>query len=53
VYVDDILLMRDKMEDINHVKNSLHEAFKIKDLGQAKFFLALDIARTKGGIHIC
>jgi len=53
VYVNDILITRNNINDINEVKSSLNSIFKIKDLGQLKFFLGLEIARTKSGIHIC
>ena len=53
IYVDDILIARNNMNEINKVKSSLNAAFEIKDLGNLKFFLGLEIARTKKGIHIC
>jgi len=39
------------MKEIQTVKSSLNIAFAIKDLGQLKFILGLEIARTKKGIH--
>ena len=53
VYVDDIILAGNSINEINNIKNSLHSSFIIKDLGQLKYFLGLEIARTKKGIHIC
>jgi len=53
IYVDDILVAGNNMKDIEDVKNSLNIAFKIKDIGHSKFFLGLEIARIKNGIHIC
>ena len=47
-YVDDIILAGNSMDEINSIKNSLHFSFRIKDLGQLKYFLGL-----KKGIHIC
>jgi len=52
-YVDDILLIGNDLNDINSVKESLDKTFKIKALGQAKFFLGLEIARSQKGIHVC
>jgi len=52
IYVDDILNAGNDIKDIDIVKNSLNFVFKIKDLG-IKFFLGLEIARTRKGIHIC
>jgi len=53
VYVDDIILISDDMHEINTVKNLLNATFKIKDLGKLKYFLGLEIARTREGIHLC
>jgi len=53
IYVNDILIARNDIEDIDIVKNSLNSAFKIKDLGHLNFFLGLEIARTHKGKHIC
>jgi len=53
VYVDDILIAGNDINDINKVKSSLNFVFKIKDLSQLKFFSNLEIARTKNDIHIC
>lgn len=41
------------MYDINTLKSDLNNAFKIKDLDNLKYFLGLEIARSKKGIHIC
>jgi len=49
VYVDDFILAGNSMDEINNIKNSLHSSFKIKDLGQLKYFLGLEIARTRKG----
>lgn len=49
LYVDDVLLTGNDMSEINHVKESLHAQFRIKDMGEAKFFLGLEIARSKEG----
>lgn len=50
LYVDDVLLTGNDMSEINSVKQSLHAQFKIKDIGEAKFFLGLEIARSAAGI---
>ncbi|KAK6163149.1 hypothetical protein DH2020_002990 [Rehmannia glutinosa] len=52
VYVDDVLITGSHDEDIAVVKAYLHKAFTIKDMGSAKYFLGLEIARTASGTYI-
>ncbi|CAN0842427.1 Retrovirus-related Pol polyprotein from transposon TNT 1-94, partial [Linum grandiflorum] len=52
VYVDDIILAGDNMNDIEVVKEYLKSVFKIKDLGPLKYFLGLEVARSKQGIAV-
>lgn len=52
VYVDDILLVSPSLAAIQHAKAFLDKAFTIKDLGEAKFFLGLEIARSSQVIYI-
>ncbi|XP_057958653.1 uncharacterized mitochondrial protein AtMg00810-like [Malania oleifera] len=53
VYVDDVLLASDSLLEIDLLKNFLHDKFTIKDLGEPKYFLGLEVARSKKGISIC
>ncbi|XP_014503083.1 uncharacterized protein LOC106763399 [Vigna radiata var. radiata] len=53
VYVDDIVLAGNSMDEINSIKDLLHKRFRIKDLGELKYFLGLKVARSKKGIHLC
>ncbi|XP_020552886.1 uncharacterized protein LOC110012693 [Sesamum indicum] len=39
-------------ETINVIKNHLHNLFTIKDIGEARFFLGLEICRSKEGILV-
>lgn len=50
VYVDDIVLSGDDLEEIQAVKQLLYHKFRIKDRGSLKKFLGLEVARSKGGI---
>ncbi|GAU32977.1 hypothetical protein TSUD_358440 [Trifolium subterraneum] len=52
VYVDDIVLAGNSTQEIHSVKKFLDEQFKIKDLGQLRFFLGLEIARSDSGIFL-
>ncbi|KAL0386347.1 UNVERIFIED_CONTAM: Retrovirus-related Pol polyprotein from transposon RE1 [Sesamum latifolium] len=52
VYVDDVLITCVSKSKITEVKEFLHSAFTIKDLGNAKYFLGLEIARSSSGTSI-
>lgn len=52
VYVDDVLIASDNSVLISQVKEFLDAEFTIKDLGVAKYFLGLEIARSSRGIYI-
>ncbi|WJX20513.1 hypothetical protein P8452_10060 [Trifolium repens] len=53
LYVDDIVLTGSDLHLMNLVKDLLHKHFKIKDLGRLKYFLGIEVARSKKGIFLC
>ncbi|PNX92373.1 retrovirus-related Pol polyprotein from transposon TNT 1-94, partial [Trifolium pratense] len=53
VYVDDVILAGNYMAEFTYIKDILHTAFKIKDLGQLKYFLGLEVAHSSKGISLC
>ncbi|XP_019438967.1 PREDICTED: uncharacterized protein LOC109344667 [Lupinus angustifolius] len=53
IYVDDLVLSGNDIHDIMMVKKHLDKLFKIKDLGNLKYFLGLEVARSKSGIILC
>ncbi|XP_019435862.1 PREDICTED: uncharacterized protein LOC109342306 [Lupinus angustifolius] len=53
IYVDDLILAGNDPKEITTVKNYLHRTFKIKDLGDLRYFLGLEVARSKHGITLC
>ncbi|CAN1266026.1 Retrovirus-related Pol polyprotein from transposon TNT 1-94 [Linum perenne] len=53
VYVDDIIMTGNDDQGIQNLKTQLHEKFTIKDIGELKFFLGLEIARSSRGISLC
>jgi len=50
VYVDDVVLTGNSLVEINAVKQQLHDQLHIKDLGNLKFFLGFEVARSKTGL---
>ncbi|XP_060170856.1 uncharacterized mitochondrial protein AtMg00810-like [Lycium barbarum] len=52
MYVDDLLITGSSSELINKTKNDLKLKFKMKDLGDLKFFLGIEFARSSDGIVI-
>ena len=53
VYVDDVPLASDSILEIERLKTFLDAKFTIKDLGPLKYFLGLEVARSKTGISLC
>ena len=53
VYVDDIILAGTSLLEFQHIKSILDTSFKIKDLGQLKCFLGIEVAHSKLGISLC
>ena len=47
VYVDDILISAPTVEAIERVKARLTEAFKARDLGEANYYLGINITRDR------
>jgi hypothetical protein len=52
VYVDDIILTGDNTVEIERLKGGLAAEFEVKDLGQIRYFLGMEVARSKKGISV-
>ncbi|RVW18846.1 Retrovirus-related Pol polyprotein from transposon RE1 [Vitis vinifera] len=52
VYVDDIILIGDHVTEMDRLKKSLALEFEIKDLGSLRYFLGMEVARSKRGIVV-
>ena len=50
VYVDDIIITGDDEAEIECLKKNLSKQFEVKDLGQLRYFLGIEIARSPKGI---
>ncbi|XP_042423573.1 uncharacterized mitochondrial protein AtMg00810-like [Zingiber officinale] len=53
VYVDDLVITGDDGSEILQTKENLSVQFQMKELGQLKHFLGLEIDRTQKGIFLC
>ena len=52
VYVNDIIITGDDMAGISSLKSILHGQFHTKDLGMLKYFLDVEVMRSKHGIFL-
>ncbi|KAK2973562.1 hypothetical protein RJ640_003132 [Escallonia rubra] len=52
IYVDDILLTGNDLQEIERLKKFLLKRFRIKDLGDLKYFLGIEFSRSKKGIFM-
>ncbi|MFS7948515.1 putative RNA-directed DNA polymerase [Helianthus anomalus] len=50
IYVDDVVIVGNSPSFIKRTKQELHDKFTIKDLGSLKYFLGIEVARTKEGL---
>jgi len=50
VYVDDIIITSDDEREIIRLKENLSKEFEVKDLGQLRYFLGIEIARNPKGL---
>ena len=52
VYVDDIIITGDDVEEIFRLQEQLSTEFEMKNLGRLKYFLWIEIARLKQCIFL-
>lgn len=52
VYVDDIILTGDDMVEMDRLKRNLSSEFEIKDLGSLRYFLGMEVARSRKEIVV-
>ena len=50
--VDDIILTRDDVREVNRSKTSISSTFEIDDLGPLRYFLGMEVAKPKKGIVV-
>ena len=52
VYVDDLIITGDNMDEITKLKHSLQQRFAIKDLGILRYFLGIEMATSPKGFFL-
>jgi hypothetical protein len=52
VYVDDMIVTGDDAEEISRLQEQLSTEFEMKDLGGLKYFLGIEVARSRQGIFL-
>lgn len=52
MYMDDLLVTRNNARLLNTTKIDHKRQFKMKDLGELKFFLGIECARSSKRIHM-
>ena len=50
IYVDDLIIVGDS--ETHHVKGLLKQEFEMKDLGELRYFLGIEVIRTAAGIWL-
>ncbi|KAL6347204.1 hypothetical protein AAG906_012785 [Vitis piasezkii] len=52
VYVDDMIITGDDVEEISRLQDQLSTEFEMKNLGGLKYFLGIEVARSRQGIFL-
>jgi hypothetical protein len=52
VYVDDIIITWDDVEEMSQLQKQLATEFEMKNLGRLKYFLGIEVVRSKQGIFL-
>ena len=53
MYVDDMVVTENDLSEITALQRQLATEFKLKDLGNLKYFLGIEVARSAQGISLC
>ncbi|KAM2392165.1 hypothetical protein ACFX1X_035690 [Malus domestica] len=52
IYVDDMIITRDDFDEISKLQSNLAAEFEMKSLGDLKYFLGVEVARSSKGIFL-
>lgn len=51
IYVDDLLIMATNDQIVKKVKNNISSTFKIRELGEVKYYLNIEISKSEDGAY--
>jgi hypothetical protein len=52
IYVDDLIITRDSNVNISHLNKLLKQEFEMKDLGELRYFLGIEVIQSPKGIWL-
>ena len=52
IYIDDIIVTSNNVDEIKRLKEVLAKAFEIKDLGILRYFLGIEVVRSSKGVFL-
>jgi len=52
IYVDDLIITGDSVEDISDLKKLLKQKFEMKDLGELRYFLGIEVIQSPKGMWL-
>ncbi len=52
IYVDDLIITRDSNVNISNLKKFLKQKFEMKDLGELRYFLGIEVIQSPKGIWL-
>ena len=52
IYVDDMIVTGDDQKEIQHLQKYLDTKFEMKEMGELKYFLRIEVAQSKHGIFL-
>lgn len=52
IYINDIIIIGNSRIDVDELKNKINNEFKIKNLENLKYFLGIEVVKSKQEIHI-
>jgi hypothetical protein len=53
VYVDDLLIVSESLEEIGRFKEQMKQIFHVSDLGNLSYYLGIEVKQLKHGIQLC